>query len=206
MSKTWTALFLIPFAWSAIEPRDYLTWFLEVLPAIATFAVLAATRRQFPLTPLTYWLLLIECIILMIGGHYTYAEVPAFDWLRDYFHHSRNNYDKLAHFFQGFVPAIAVREILVRFAVVRSRPWLAFLVACVCLAISAFYELIEWGVAMVSEQAAEAFLGTQGYEWDTQSDMALALVGAIVSMGLLSSMHDDQIGRLGSDPPNRLGG
>jgi putative membrane protein len=204
MNKTWTMLFLFPFAWSAVEPRDYLTWLLEVFPAIVTFGVLVATRRQFPLTPLGYWLLLIECNILMIGGHYTYAHVPAFDWLRDYFHHSRNNFDKLAHFSQGFVPAIVVREILIRFAVVRSQSWLAFLVVCVCLAISALYELIEWWVALVSEQAAEAFLGTQGYEWDTQSDMAFALVGAIFSIALLSDIHDAQIRRIaGVSPKSR---
>jgi len=201
MSKTWTMLFLVPFAWSAVEPHDYLTWFLEVFPAIVTFGVLAATRRQFPLTPLAYWLLLVECVILMIGGHYTYAQVPAFDWLRDHFHHSRNNFDKLAHFSQGFVPAIVVREVLIRFSVVRSPAWLAFLVACVCLAISAFYELIEWWVALLSEQAAEAFLGTQGYQWDTQSDMAFALAGAIISIALLSGIHNAQIGRLTSASP-----
>lgn len=201
MTRTWIALFLAPFFWSAIEPRDYLTWFLEVSPAIATFGVLAATRSQFPLTPLSYWLLLIECIILMIGGHYTYAHVPAFDWIRDVFQQSRNNYDKLAHFSQGFVPAIATREILIRFSVVRCRNWLAFLVVCVCLAISAFYELIEWGVAMASEQAAEAFLGTQGYEWDTQSDMAFALLGAIAGLASLSRIHDAQIRRLVAADP-----
>lgn len=196
MSKTWTILFLVPFIWSAIEPRDYLTWFLEVLPAMATFGVLAVTRDQFPLTPLSYWLLLVECIILMIGGHYTYAHVPAFDWIRDLFNQSRNNFDKLAHFSQGFVPAIAAREILIRFSVVRCRNWLAFLVVCVCLAISACYELIEWGVALISAQAAEAFLGTQGYEWDTQSDMAFALIGAIVALASLSRIHDAQIRQL----------
>jgi putative membrane protein len=140
----------------------------------------------------------------MIGGHYTYAHVPAFDWLRDYFDHGRNNYDKLAHFFQGFVPAIAVREILIRFSVVNSRYWLAFLVASVCLAISAFYELIEWWVALMSTRAAEAFLGTQGYQWDTQSDMALALLGAIVAMGFLNRVHDVQIGRLAGGPLRRM--
>ena len=201
-SIIWTGLFLVPFVWSAIAPHDYLTWFLEVLPAIVAFCLLAATRRQFPLTPLCYWLILMECIILMIGGHYTYAHVPAFDWVRDYFHQSRNNFDKLAHFTQGFVPAIAAREVLIRFSVVQSRHWLVFLVTCVCLAISAFYELIEWWVALVSKQAAEAFLGAQGYEWDTQSDMAFALVGALVALAWLSRVHDAQIARLTpADPP-----
>lgn len=132
----------------------------------------------------------------MIGGHYTYAHVPLFDWINDYFNHGRNNYDKLAHLSQGFVPAIVTREILIRFEVIRSPRWLGFLVACVCLSISAFYELIEWVVALLSEEAAEAFLGTQGYEWDTQSDMALALLGAVAALMTLSRYHDKQIAEL----------
>ena len=193
MNKTWITLFAGVFIWSGFEPQDYLTWLLEVFPAILTFLILALTRRIFPLTPLTYWLLLIECIILMIGGHFTYAKVPLFDWISEYLNHGRNNYDKLAHFSQGFVPAITTREILLRFQVVRGDGWLFFLVACVCLAISAFYELIEWWVALLSQQAAEAFLGTQGYIWDTQSDMALALLGAIAAQGWLRKWHDRQL-------------
>ena len=196
MNKPWITLFAGFFIWSGFEPHDYLTWFLEVFPAILTLLILVLTRRVFPLTPLTYWLLLIECVILMIGGHFTYAKVPLFDWISAYLHHGRNNYDKLAHFSQGFVPAITVREILLRLQVVRGNGWLFFLVACVCLAISAFYELIEWWVALLSQQAAEAFLGTQGYVWDTQSDMALALIGAIVAQVSLRNCHDRQLSNL----------
>jgi putative membrane protein len=160
------------------------------------FVLLASTRHRFPFTPLAYFLILLHCLILMVGGHYTYAETPLLDPLGDYFGWQRNNYDKLGHLAQGFVPAIVAREILLRNAVVVSRGWLFFIVACICLAISALYELIEWGVALVSEQAADAFLGTQGYVWDTQSDMFYALIGAILALVLLSRAHDRQISRL----------
>lgn len=193
MNKSWNVIFLAFLLWSGIAPADRLTWFLEVAPAIVTFAVLLATRQAFPLTALTYWLLLAECVVLMIGGHYTYAHVPLFDWISEYFQHGRNNYDKLAHLSQGFVPAILVRELLLRLQVLQRTGWLFFIVTCICLAISAFYELIEWWVALVSKQAAESFLGTQGYEWDTQSDMALALLGAMLAQALLKRVHDLQI-------------
>jgi len=196
MSKTWVAVFTGVLVWSAIRPYDYPTWVLEVLPALIGFALMIATRRTFPLTPLTYHLILLECVILMIGGHYTYARVPVFDWLNHYFDHGRNNYDKVAHFFQGFVPAVVAREILLRLSVINGRGWLFFLVSCVCLAISALYELLEWWVALLAEAASQAFLGTQGYVWDTQSDMALALLGAIVAQLMLRRWHDAQIGRL----------
>ena len=152
-----------------------------------------ATLKKFPLTPLAYILILIHCIILMVGGHYTYAEVPLFDWIRDLFDLERNNYDKVGHLAQGFVPAILAREIFLRKQVITKNAWLNFLVVCFCLAFSAFYELIEWWVAALSGESAEAFLGTQGYVWDTQSDMALALLGAILSLALLSKLHDKQL-------------
>lgn len=155
------------------------------------------TRKSFPLTPLAYWLILIHSIILMIGGHYTYAEVPLFNYLRDAFAQGRNDYDKVGHFAQGFIPAIVAREILVRTSPLKSGKWLTFLVICVCLAISAFYELIEWWVAVASGTAAEAFLGTQGYVWDTQSDMAFALVGAVFSLIILRKIHDRQLAARG---------
>lgn len=196
MRTLWLIIFLTVLAWSAIQPKDYLTWFLEVLPALVGLVLLVATRRSFPLTGLTYLLILVHSIILMVGGHYTYAEVPLFDWIRDWFNLGRNNFDKLGHFAQGFVPAIIAREILLRNAVVAGRGWLAFLVVCVCLAISACYEVLEWWVAVLSEEAAEAFLGTQGYLWDTQADMMYALIGAIAALVLLSRMHDRQIARL----------
>ncbi|PLX79405.1 MAG: DUF2238 domain-containing protein [Desulfuromonas sp.] len=186
-------IFFAVLIWSGSQPKDYLTWLLEVLPAIIGLCVLAATRKRFPLTPLVYVLILIHSIILMVGGHYTYAEVPLFDWLRETFALERNNYDKVGHLAQGFVPAIIAREILLRNAIVRGRGWTAFLIVCVCLAISAMYELIEWWVAVLSDEAAEAFLGTQGYVWDTQSDMLYALIGAILAIVLLSKIHDRQL-------------
>lgn len=196
MNKLWVALFVGVLLWSGISPHDYPTWVLEVLPAVIGFGLLAATRRRFPLTPLAYWLILFECLVLMVGGHYTYAHVPVFDWINDTFQHGRNNFDKFAHFFQGFVPAIATREVLVRFSVVNGQGWLFFLVSCVCLAVSAFYELIEWWVALSVGGTSEAFLGTQGYAWDTQSDMALALLGAMLAQVMLGRKHDAQIGQI----------
>lgn len=151
--------------------------------------------KKSPLTRLAYILILAHCIILMVGGHYTYAKVPLFDWIRDFFELERNNYDKIGHFAQGFIPAIVAREILIRKKVVNSARWLSFLVVCFCLAFSALYELIEWWVAISTGESAEAFLGTQGYVWDTQSDMALALFGAIVALLLLGRYHDKQLGR-----------
>jgi len=155
--------------------------------------LLAATYNSFRLTPILYVFILLHCLVLMIGGHYTYAEVPFFDGLLG---SQRNNYDKVGHFFQGFVPALLAREILIRKQVVNGSRWLALFVISVCLAFSAFYELIEWWVALASGEDAEAFLGTQGYVWDTQSDMGLALLGAISSLLLLSRIHDNQLRRL----------
>jgi len=198
----WTVIFGAVLLWSAVEPKGYYIWFLEALPALLGFAILAATRVRFPLTPLAYWLVLIHCIILLVGAHYTYAEVPLFDWIRDTLGNSRNNYDKIGHFAQGFVPALLAREVLIRLQVINGRSWLNFLVVCFCLAVSAFYELIEWWVALLSEQAADAFLGTQGYVWDTQSDMGLALLGAILALLLLSRQHDRQLQRLGTPEGN----
>ena len=195
MRNLWLIIFFATLVWSGIEPKDYPTWVLEVLPAVVGFAVLVATRRRFPLTSLAYLLILAHCIVLMVGGHYTYAEVPLFDWIRDGFGLERNNYDKLGHFMQGFVPAIVAREILVRNAIIAGKGWMSFIIVCICLAISAFYELIEWWVAILSDEAAEAFLGTQGYVWDTQSDMMYALVGAIAALVLLSKLHDKQLSR-----------
>lgn len=194
----WSAVFGAVFLWSAIDPRDRLTWFLEVAPALGGALVLAATYRRFPLTPLSYWLVLIHCCILMVGGHYTYAEVPAFDWLGEALGWQRNNYDKLGHLAQGLIPAILAREILIRLRVVRGATWRDFLVVCFCLALSAFYELIEWWVALLAGGASEEFLGTQGYVWDTQSDMAWALLGALLALVALGRWHDRQLGRLGA--------
>ncbi len=208
MTKLWLALFFSVLIWSVVNPKDYLTWLLEVAPALIGFVVLVATRKRFQLTRLTYSLILIHSIILMIGGHYTYAEEPLFNWLKDTFDLERNNYDKLGHIAQGFVPAIITREVLFRNNVVNGPSWLNFLIVCVCLAISAVYELLEWCAALLSEQATEAFLATQGYMWDTQSDMAYALLGAIVALLSLSRLHDRQIGKLETpvNSANKLSG
>lgn len=189
----WIAIFVIVLAWSGVGPKDYPTWALEVTPAVVGAAILWYTRERFPLTSLTYVLILIHCIILIVGGHYTYAEVPFGDWVRDLFDHSRNNYDKLGHFAQGFIPAIIAREIFIRLSVFNSKRWRDFLIVCLCLAISAFYELIEWWVALLTGEGADAFLGTQGDIWDTQSDMVLALLGAILALLLLGRLHDRQL-------------
>ncbi|HAD30402.1 MAG TPA: DUF2238 domain-containing protein [Methylophaga sp.] len=195
MKILWIVVFVSTLVWSGIEPKDQLTWFLEVLPALIGGAVLLFTYQQFRLTPLLYLLILLHCIVLMVGGHYTYAEVPLFDNLLGF---ERNNYDKVGHFFQGFVPALLAREILKRKHVVNGEVWLVVFILSICLAFSAFYELIEWWVALLSNEAAEAFLGTQGYIWDTQSDMAMALVGAIVALVFLSGMHNRQLSKLPS--------
>jgi len=193
MRALWSIIFTAVLLWSAIDPKDYLTWALEVSPAVIGAIVLLATYRAFPLTPLVYALILVHCIVLMVGGHYTYAEVPLFDTLKPLLGFERNNFDKLGHFLQGFVPALIAREILIRKAVVHTVAWRNFFVVCFCLAFSAFYELIEWCVALLSATAADAFLGTQGYVWDTQSDMAFALAGAIAALLLLGKTHDRQI-------------
>jgi putative membrane protein len=192
----WLAVFFGVLAWSGWKPHDYPTWWLEVIPALVALVVLAVTRQRFPLTSLAYGLILLHAVILMVGGHYTYAEVPVGDWLRDWMGGQRNNYDKLGHLAQGFIPAIVIREVLIRFRVVIRNGWLPFLVVCTCLAVSAFYELLEWWVALLSAEAADAFLGTQGYVWDTQSDMFLAMLGAILALALLSRLHDRQLQRL----------
>jgi putative membrane protein len=192
----WGAVLLAVLAWSAIGPKDRLTWWLEVAPALGFFVVLAATRVRFPLTPLLYVLVLLHSIILIVGGHYTYAEVPLGDWVRDWMDGTRNNYDKLGHFAQGFVPAMIARELFLRLDVVNGAGWRGFLIVSFCLGFSAFYELIEWWVALLSDEAAEAFLGTQGYAWDTQSDMAWAGFGAILALATLGRWHDRQLAAL----------
>jgi putative membrane protein len=193
MRTAWIAVFLIVLIWSGVAPQDFVIWGLEVFPAVAGALVLWFTRERFPLTRLTYVLILVHALILMIGGHYTYAEVPLGDWVRDAFDGTRNNYDKLGHFAQGFVPAIIARELVIRLHVFNSARWRNFFIVSLCLAISAFYELIEWWVALASDEAADAFLGTQGYVWDTQSDMAIALLGAVVALVSLGKIHDKQL-------------
>ncbi len=195
MIKTfaWLAVFFAVLIWSVINPKDMFTWFLEVVPALIGLLVMAVTYKKFPLTPLVYVLILIHSIVLMVGGHYTYAEVPLFDSFKEWFGFARNNYDKVGHFTQGFVPVMIAREIVIRKEVFKSKGWMNFFIVSFVLAFSAFYELIEWGVAEMSGEGAEAFLGTQGYVWDTQSDMAWALFGSIVALMLLSRYHDSQL-------------
>ena len=184
------SIFLVALLWSVINPKDLFTWFLEVLPALIGLAVILITYNRFRLTNLVYVLILVHAIILVIGGHYTYAEMPLFNWLRDTFHLARNHYDRLGHFVQGFVPAIISREILLRKSPLKRGKLLSFLIISICLAISASYELIEWGVAAATGSAADAFLGTQGDVWDTQWDMLFALCGSIISLLTLQKFHD----------------
>jgi putative membrane protein len=188
------------FVWSAIGPRDRFTWFLEVLPVLAGVPLLLLTARRFPLTSLAYWLIAAHTVILMIGGHYTYAQVPLFNWIRDALGQARNEFDRVGHFAQGFVPAILAREILLRRTPLRQGGWLFTIVMSICMAISALYELFEWGVAVATGSAADAFLGTQGDIWDTQKDMATCLVGALAALLLLSRVHDRALARLAAGP------
>lgn len=176
--------------WSAIQPHDRFTWFLEVFPVMIALPLLVFTYKRFPFSRLAYGLMLVHAIILLIGGHYTYAEMPLFNWLRDVNDWDRNYYDRLGHVAQGFIPAIVAREILLRTSPLRPGKWLFFLVLCVALAISALYEMLEWWVAVASGSDAVAFLATQGDVWDTQWDMFLALLGALAALLLLSGWHD----------------
>ena len=197
-SFLWLGIFLGVLAWSGIEPKDRLTWVLEAGPAIIGLLVMAKSQKSFPLTPLLYFWILLHCIVLMIGAKYTYAEVPLFDSIREAFGWERNNYDKVGHFMQGFVPALIAREILLRKKIVNTNSWRNFIVLSICLAFSAFYELIEWWAALLIGEDADAFLGTQGYVWDTQSDMAWALFGAMVCLITLRKAHDQEIRSLPS--------
>jgi putative membrane protein len=181
-------------SWSGWRPHDRFTWWLEVAPGLAGLIILLATYRRFELTNLCYALIAVHICVLCVGGHYTYARVPLFDWLRPVFGWHRNHYDRLGHFMQGFVPAIIAREVLIRLDVVRRQKFVPFLVVSVCLAISAFYELVEWWMAIISGGAATDFIGSQGDVWDTQSDMCLALIGAICALLFLSYFHDRALG------------
>jgi putative membrane protein len=184
---------------SGINPHERGTWWLEVAPVLLAAPLLVFTARRFPLTPLAYRLIFVHALILMYGGHYTYAETPLGDWFRDALDLSRNHYDRVGHFAQGFVPAIIVREVLLRQTPLRPGGWLFYLVASCCLAISAVYEFIEWWAALLGGEGAAAFLGTQGDVWDTQWDMFLALLGACLAQLLLARMHDRQLAGLGTE-------
>ncbi len=183
--------------WSGISPHDRFTWFLEVAPVLIGLPIVLLTAKRFPLTPLTCVLLAVHACILMVGGKYTYAEVPLGFWVRDLLGWTRNNYDRLGHLAQGFVPAIVAREVLIRTSPLKQGKWLPFLVFCFCLAVSATYELIEWGTAVATGGAADAFLGTQGDPWDTQEDMFMAAIGAGLALLTLSKVQDRQLAMLG---------
>ncbi|MBC7695810.1 MAG: DUF2238 domain-containing protein [Burkholderiales bacterium] len=186
-------LFIVGLIVSAINPHDYFTWILEVFPAILGFIILLLTYRSFRFTTLTYTFILVHCYILFVGGHYTYAEVPLFNWIKEIVHQSRNNYDKIGHFAQGFVPALIVRELFIRLEIINRKTWIPFLTVCVCMSISVFYEFLEWFVSTMSGESGDSFLGTQGYVWDTQSDMLYAMIGAIAMIVLLSRIQDKKI-------------
>ena len=194
------ASFLIILAWSGYKPADQFVWFLEVLPAILGVFILIAIYPRIRLTMLVYCLIWLQALVLMLGGHWTYSDMPLFDWLQDEFRLARNYYDRVGHLFQGIVPAMITREIFIRGNVVRGAKWRYFLVCCVALAISAFYEFTEWWIAVASGTAADAFLATQGDVWDTQWDMLLALIGAMTVQPLLGGVHDRQLRSLGYGP------
>lgn len=198
----WFLVLLAPVvAWSWIGPHDRFTWWLESAPAVVGVPLILAFQRKFPLSSLLLVLLWLHCVLLVVGGHYTYALVPLGEWAKGWFGWTRNNYDKLGHFTQGFVPAILARELLRRTSPLQGSKWLGFLVVCVCLAFSAFYELIEWFTAVTSGEAANDFLGTQGDPWDTQTDMLWALIGATVAVTCFSRLHDLSLAKLGDKLP-----
>lgn len=190
------AIFSVSFLASIINPKEAFTCFLEIIPAIIGLLVLVFTFKKLRFTNFTYTLILIHCIILFVGGHYTYAEVPLFDYIKEIFHQSRNNYDKVGHFAQGLVPAMIIRELFIRKKVISNQSFFNFIIVSICLAISATYEFIEWFVSLATGDGGDAFLGTQGYVWDTQSDMLFATIGAIVGLILFSKIQDKYIQKI----------
>lgn len=191
--RLYLILFFLGLVLSAIYPKEYFTWFLEVIPAMLGLIVLAFTYKRFAFTHFTYGFILLHCYILFIGGHYTYAEVPLFDWIKEVLHQSRNNYDKVGHFMQGSVPAMIVRELFIRKKVVANQRYFNFIIVAICLAISAAYEWLEWGVSVFTGDGGDAFLGTQGDVWDTQSDMLFATIGAVCMLVVFSKRQDNAI-------------
>ena len=189
-------VFFSTFLWSIIEPKERFTCFLEIFPALLGVLILALTYKKFRFTNFTYFMILLHCIILFIGGHYTYAEVPLFDTIREIFHQTRNNYDKVGHFAQGLIPALIIRELFIRKKVISNKSFFNFIIVSICLAISAAYEWIEWGVSIATGDQGDSFLGTQGDIWDTQSDMLFATMGACIGLLLFSKIQDMQIDKL----------
>lgn len=196
-------LVVLMLAVTAVSPYDRGTWLMEVVPVLIALPVLIATYRRFPLTTLLYALIFFHAIILITGGAYTYARVPLGFWLQDIFSFSRNHYDRIGHFFQGFVPSLIAREIFLRNRYVTNRRMTAFLCVCVAMAISAWYELIEWCAALILGQSADAFLGTQGDPWDTQWDMFMCFIGSLTAIMTLSRLHDGQIEKISAGCPAR---
>lgn len=194
---------LIVMAWSAWRPHDWPTWFLEAAPVLVALPLVALTWRVFPFTSLVYWMMALHAVILLVGAHYTYAEVPWFNGLREAYGLTRNHYDRIGHLAQGFFPALVIREILLRRSPLQPGKWLLFIITCIALAISAFYELIEWWVALAADNGAVAFLGTQGDPWDTQWDMCLALCGALAAQLLLGHLHNRQLAQLRKRSPRK---
>ncbi len=190
---TYISIIIILLIWSGSNPKEQFTWFLEVLPAILGVLILIGTFNKFRFTNFVYTLIFCHCVILIIGGKYTYAEVPLFNYFEEIFNHTRNNYDKLGHFAQGFVPAFIIRELLIRKNVVNGKKWLSFIVVCIAMAISVTYEFIEWFVSIYTGNGGNAFLGTQGYIWDTQSDMLYATIGATIGLLLFSKLHNKSL-------------
>jgi len=190
------AIVSIVFGWSVINPKDLFTWVLEVFPGVIGITILLLTYKKFSFTGLVYTLIGIHCCILFVGGHYTYAEVPLFDWIRDTFHQSRNNYDKVGHLAQGLVPALIIREIFIRNRVINKKGWQGFIIVSICMAISVTYEFFEWFVSILTGESGDSFLGTQGYIWDTQSDMLFATIGAISGLLIFSKLHDKQLTKI----------
>jgi putative membrane protein len=188
---------LIVLIWSGFAPKDRGTWLMEVAPVFIALPLVLFTWRRFPLTTLLTVVITLHAIVLMVGGKYTYAEMPLFNWIRDEFHLSRNHYDRLGHFMQGFAPALVIRELLLRTSPLKAGKWLATIIVFCCLGISALYELIEWGAAVALGEGADAFLATQGDVWDTQKDMLMAGIGAIVAVVFFSYGHDRALARLG---------
>jgi putative membrane protein len=190
------SVFTVTFLWSIIEPKESFTCFLEIFPALFGVLILVLTFKRFRFTNFTYFMILLHCIILFIGGHYTYAEVPLFDYIRETFHQTRNNYDKVGHFAQGLIPAMIIRELFIRKKVISNKSYFNFIIVSICLAISAAYEWIEWGVSISTGDKGDSFLGTQGDIWDTQSDMLFATVGACIGLLLFSKIQDKQLEKL----------
>ena len=203
--RTYSMALVALLALSAWRPYEIVTWAMEVAPVAIVLPILWATHKRFPLTPLLYGLIFVHAAVLMLGGHYSYARVPLGDWMREWFGLARNPYDGIGHFMQGFVPAIAARELLLRQTRLERGGWLFFIVTAICLAVSAIYELIEWGAAAALGQGAEEFLGTQGDPWDTQKDMLLAWIGAMAAQWLLAHWHDRQLAALPLGTSGRTG-